>query len=90
MAFMLQQCGPPAPASSRLAALGLKVRDRMAGKFLPFAGVSKEAMNVVSACGGQFILDAPDFLEHQVGAGRSVEGQLLHTFRRLMGRFARG
>jgi len=47
-AFMLQKGGPPAPASSRLAAAGfylLKIHDRMAGKFLPFAGVGKQTIH---------------------------------------------
>ena len=54
--------------ASRRAALGLQVHDRMAGKLLPFAGVGKETMNVVPARSGQSILDAPDFLKHQVAA----------------------
>jgi hypothetical protein len=53
---------------SGLAAMGLKVCDRMAGMFLPFAGLGKEAMHVVSTRRGQFILDAPDFLQHDIGA----------------------
>src|SRR6266699_3428347 len=53
---------------SRLAALGLEIHDRMPGKFLAFAGVGKEPVDIVAACSGQFILDAPDFLKHHVAA----------------------
>src|SRR5688572_8199919 len=54
------------PMGHPCATLGLQVHDRVAGKFLSFAGVGKKAMNVVSARGGKFVLDAPDFLKHQV------------------------
>lgn len=47
---------PPSPA------FGLKVHERMAGMFLAFPCFGEKAMHVVSACGGQFILDAPETL----------------------------
>src|SRR6266436_1623217 len=74
---------------SRLAVFGLQIHDRMAGEFLPFADVSK-AMNVVSARSGQLVFDPPNFLEHQIASTGPLEALVLHTFRRLIGRFARG
>ena len=40
----------------------------MAGKFLVFAGVGEKTIHVVAVGGGERVFDAPDFLEHQVGA----------------------
>ena len=70
---------------SRLAAFGLQVHDRMAGKFLPFAGVGEKAVNAVTARGGERIFGTPHFLQHQVAVGRLVAKQLLHTLRRFGG-----
>ena len=50
-----------AGTGSRFAAFGLEIHDRMAGKFLPFAGVGKEAVHVVSVRGRERVFDAPDF-----------------------------
>ena len=55
--------------ASRLAAFGLQVHDWMAGMFLAFARLGEQAVNSVSARGGQFVFDAPDFLVHQVASG---------------------
>ena len=60
-----QQCGPPAPAFSRLAAAGLKFHEQMVGKLLPFAGVSKLTVHVAPVGGGERVLAAPDCLKHQ-------------------------
>ena len=46
----------------------MKIHDRMAGKFLAFAGISKEAIHVVSVGSGERVFDTPDLLEHQIGA----------------------
>jgi hypothetical protein len=54
--------------SLRLAALALKVHDRMAGTFLPVAGVGEKTIHVVSVGSRERVRNAPDFLEHQVGA----------------------
>jgi hypothetical protein len=40
----------------------------MAGVLLAFPRFGEKAMHVVPPRGGQFILDAPDFLEDQVAA----------------------
>src|SRR5206468_829106 len=56
--------------------------DRMAGVFLSFAGLGKQAMYVVSTRCGQFILDAPDFLKHQVAA--ALNRRIVHSFHRVI------
>src|ERR1019366_9510146 len=43
-----------------------KVCYRMAAMLLPLAGFSEKAMNIVAPGCGQFVLDAPDFLEDQI------------------------
>jgi hypothetical protein len=40
----------------------------MAGEFLPLAGVGEKAIHVVSVRGRELVFDAPNFLQHQVGA----------------------
>ena len=59
---------PGYPRPSRLSPFGLKVHDRVAGNFLSLARIGKKPVHVVSIGGGKRVLDAPDFLEHQVGA----------------------
>ena len=48
--------------ASRFAVLGLKAHRQMAGKFLAFPGLGKEAVYVVPTRGGQLVLGAPDLL----------------------------
>src|SRR5689334_5168492 len=59
--------------TSRFPALNGKFSERMAGAFLALAQFGKKPVNVVSARGGQFVLYAPDLLEHQVSAARWFE-----------------
>ena len=59
-----------ASPSLRLAAFALKIHNRMAGKFLPFARIGEKAINVVSTRGGQFVFDAPDFAQDKIAFGR--------------------
>src|ERR1043166_2134322 len=53
----------------------------MPGKFLAFASVGEEAVHVVSVGSGERVLDAPDFLKHQVGALTQFRffGRVTHT-----------
>ena len=59
-------CRTVAPGISRLAALCLKIHDRVAGTFLVFATFGKKAIHVVAVGGGERIFDASDFLEHHI------------------------
>ena len=47
---------------SHLAALDGEIGEWMAGAFLALAQVGKQTMNIVTALGGEFAFDAPDFL----------------------------
>ena len=79
----------PAQTSLRLLTLRLKVDDRVAGMFLAWAGVREKAMPIVPPRGGQFVFEAPDFLEHQIAAAfgfrflsvpiRAIRGQNLRS-----------
>ena len=76
----LRQVGANPRGLSRLAALGLKIHDRMAGMFLAFAGVGKKAINTVTTCGGQLVFNAPDFPQNETAFGpfNSVVLQCFH------------
>src|SRR3954466_14412101 len=54
--------------ASLLPALDGQFCQRVAGAFLAPPQIGKKAMHIVSARGGQFVLDAPDFLEHQIAS----------------------
>jgi hypothetical protein len=48
----------------------LEVYDGVAGVFLALAGFGEEAVNIVTAGGGEFVFDAPDFAQDKVPLGR--------------------
>lgn len=58
----------PGTLTSGLAAFGLQIYGRVAGTLLALARFGEKAMHVVSAGGGQLVLDAPDFLKRHVAS----------------------